>query len=601
MRPITPEAPLHVGDVLHHPAFGFAHVESVDEGGANVRWERAGPNHPVHVTAAGLADAYRRCDPRGLLARSVENLEATRALLTREPLTALALLLVDLGGKQRREDLRDWLSERRLVGDGRFDDWWSAVAELLPGDGRFVVKRNTLALADGIGYPQVSSAQTTPLPPPGTLPAVSAFAFAIRLSRALAEAHARGACLDGERTAISLSGAAGVALRTRPSPGPARLREDVRVVMRTVLEQVLGPLPSSMDLADDELTALVGSVDPVVPFELLGVTQEALATNPDLRPADGLALLARLTAASATHELRLQMPHHPSAAAIVGFNSHIGTVKSLQGQTNQDAFLVVGEPQLAMVAVADGISLSSAGSGDLAAQLFARSMVSWWEEHGRGLAEASPGKVHAMLAEGLRRANRLICEQALRLAGGDLERHVPMGTTAILAVTRGNRVHLVGLGDSRAYVVGPHGVSIVSSDLNLESLRLHEALSGREVEWDEPRHSLTSYLGHFTMDGRVEMAPSLIRTFTLLPDEWLILASDGLTDYAADQEALTARRIGRAVREAVGHSPGARAMDLCRRLVDLANRGGGGDNITVLALTLSAEEGAPLDEEPLPS
>lgn len=600
MLPVPSVDALRPGDVLHHPAFGFATVESADAQGAALRWERPGPNHPGQVPPSVLADVYRRCDGRGLLARSVENPDAARALLTREPLTALALLLLDLGDRLRKEDVRDWLAERRLVGDARFEDWWATVLPMAQADPRFVVRRGGLGLVEGATWDRLAPSAPVELPGPGTLPAAAALGFASRLARALAEAHAAGEVLAGERDAITNAGT-GFRLRTRPAASPDEPREDVRVVMRLVLEQVLGRLPSPADLADDDLCPLVSAVEPSLPLELLAVAQECLARTSERRPADALALCERLAVASACHELRHQLPLAPHAGLVAGFNTHIGAVKSLQSQTNQDAFWVVGDPSLALVGVADGISLSSAGTGDLAAFLLARTMRTQWEEHGASLVDAPPGRVHAFLYEALRRANKVICDQALRLAGGDLDRHVPMGTTALAAVIRGNRVHLAGMGDSRAWVVGRFGAAVATADGNLQSLRLREALSGRDVEWDEPRHSLTSYCGHFTMDGRIEMPTVFTRTFTLLPDEWLVLATDGLSDYADEEEAGVGRVLVRQVREATGATPGARAMDLARRLVDAANRGGGGDNVTVLALTLSADDAPERERTPVPS
>lgn len=600
MFPIPSVEALRAGDVLHHPAFGFATVDSVDGQGAALRWERAGPNHPARVSAAGLADAFRRCDSRGLLARSVESPDAARALLTREPVVAVALLLLDLGGRQRVQDLRDWLTERRLVGDARFEEWWGAVSPLVQGDPRFVLRRGALALVDGVTHESLAPSAPIELPGPGTLPATSALGFATRLARSLADAHAAGQSLAGDRSAVTVAGA-GFRLRTLPARSPGELREDVRFVMRLVMEQVLGPLPSRADLADDDLVPIAASADPALPFELLAVAADALAKTPALRPADGLALLERLVVASAVHDLRAAMPHAPRAGIAVGFDTHIGMAKSLQGQTNQDTFLVLGDPSLALVGVADGISLSSAGSGDLASFLFARSIRASWDDHGASLADAPPAKVHAFLQDAVRRANKLICDQALRLAEGDLDRHIPMGTTALLALVRGNRVHLLGIGDSRAYVVGRFGVGVASTDANLQALRLRETLAGREVEWDEPRHALTSYAGHFTVDGKVEMPEVFTRTFTLLPDEWLLLATDGLSDYAADEEADVARVLAAATREVDEPSPTQRAMAVARSLVDAANRGGGGDNTTVLALTLSADDAADREDGPVPS
>ena len=53
------------------------------------------------------------------------------------------------------------------------------------------------------------------------------------------------------------------------------------------------------------------------------------------------------------------------------------------------------------------------------------------------------------------------------MAGGDLTRHIPMGTTAVVAIVRGDRVHIVSLGDSRAYLVGATGAALLTADQNL--------------------------------------------------------------------------------------------------------------------------------------
>jgi serine/threonine protein phosphatase PrpC len=96
-------------------------------------------------------------------------------------------------------------------------------------------------------------------------------------------------------------------------------------------------------------------------------------------------------------------------------------------------------------------------------------------------------------------------------------------------------------------------------------------------------------------------APPFTRALTLLPGEWLILCSDGLTDYGGPEEAAIGTLLTATVRDAKGATPAARAMDICRALVDAANRGGGGDNVTVLALTLSSEYGAAPNEGSVPS
>ena len=98
MLPLTPDSPPRPGDVLHHPAFGFATVEERDSTGSVLRWEHQGSSHPVHVKDTALGNAYRRCLADGLLARSVRGPDEARMFFETEPLGAVALLLAELGG-----------------------------------------------------------------------------------------------------------------------------------------------------------------------------------------------------------------------------------------------------------------------------------------------------------------------------------------------------------------------------------------------------------------------------------------------------------------------------------------------------------------------
>ena len=69
--------------------------------------------------------------------------------------------------------------------------------------------------------------------------------------------------------------------------------------------------------------------------------------------------------------------------------------------------------------------------------------------------------------------------------------------------------------------------------------------------------------------------PPAVRRFTLLSGESLVLSSDGLNDYAAPSAAALATLLEEAC---TASDPDAAA----RLLVDRANAGGGGDNVTVI-------------------
>ena len=599
MFPIGPSDSLRVGDVVHHPAFGFASVIDVDERGASLRLSRERDQSPTHVARHGLATSWRRCRPGGLLARHVTEPDAVRALGKDDPVALLGLLLADLPDPQPVGHAQDWM--REVVGESGFDGWWSAVLALAGVDGRFILDDGCIALSDdttGDAFDQGSEGvedaempEPTPVrldvaPARADATTASLWTSALGLARALAQIHALGqnALRDDDRASFGSEGWS-VASDTEHAPPSI----DVAWAMRRFAQEALGArLPAELESVQvvDLLPAAVPSIAP----ELLGVMRMALARDAALRPSDGLALCLRLGLAYSASESRRTLPLRPTGHIRAGFDTHIGTVKSLASQANQDAFLLAGEPQQALFCVADGISTASAGTGDLASSLAIRTLRLQWTVHAASLKDADDESVHKFLRGAMERANRLICESAARIAGGDLSRHVPMGTTAVVGVTRGDLVRLAAVGDSRAYIVGRHGVAPLLFDQNLNAVRLRQVASGGTASWDRDGYALVGYLGHFDELGEALLPPLFTRTFRLLPGEWLIIASDGLSDHAADEEAAVYTMIERAVAESSSRpNEGAAAMSIARRLTLAANEGTGGDNVTVLALTLGAE------------
>lgn len=600
MQSIPSVDAVFVGDTLHHPAFGFATVEAVDEGGAALRWELQGANHPVHASPAALGSSYRRCDPRGIFAESVREPAAARMRVQIDPLTAIALLVWELDGPMRREDIRDWLAARRLFPAERFDVWWDALQPLLRDDARFAVRNDTIALVEGQGADDLLARRVAMLPAPGTLPPAAAFGLGLDMARRLASVHAAGLGVVPDRQKIEIDGNE-VRFHTRGAPTAEGRRGDVLWAARTLLEQVIGPLPPHERVPTSTLTPLIAVKAPELPPELVAVLAEALADDPWLRPADGLALLERLHTAESVRSLRAAVGWAREAHAVASYDTHIGAMKALAGQTNQDAFLLLGDPTLSLLCVFDGISQCTVGSGDLASGLCAGALRQHWGERLGALRPANSDALHGFLRDGLRRANEAVCDAAARLAGAELESCIPMGSTALCALTRGNRVHLAALGDSRAYVVGRHGAALLTYDQNVLADRVKtkrgDARPDRSWngDWTSHGNALVGFCGHFDEALQPALPPLFTRTLELLPGEWLILCSDGFTDYAAGEEAAVCRLLSEIVEEARRAHPGANpssvAMEICPRLVLAANRGGGGDNVTVLALTLSSEYG----------
>jgi serine/threonine protein phosphatase PrpC len=367
-----------------------------------------------------------------------------------------------------------------------------------------------------------------------------------------------------------------------PTPFPigeaASAEADVLGAAVTLIEAMLG-VPWPVDVPPDRITPYLRAAVPDLPASALAPIDAALHPTPELRPRNGAAWLDMWARSATAEEARRLAENDDSPRWDVGYDSHVGIAKLLVTQTNQDALFVGVEGSQALLVVCDGISTSSAGTGDQASGITAHVLGSLWEQRREALAGASKGEILAFLERALRLANQAVCEAALRMAGGTLDGRVPMGTTCVAALVRGNRVFLAWLGDSRAYLVGGYGASLLTADHNqsLSHLLLYQA-DGR-AHWDPTGYALTSFVGSFDDQFRPDPIPMSHRSFRIRPGERLVLCSDGVTDYIASTHPDVSAAIRRAA--FAGDPPLA-----ARALVDLANRGGGGDNATAIVAAL---------------
>jgi PPM family protein phosphatase len=392
----------------------------------------------------------------------------------------------------------------------------------------------------------------------------------IGLARALALRHAQGETGGVHSARVTPEGTLELGA---PEAGTAS--QDVRDALRLLCELAVGRTPDRAQLGDEALLAHLPALAPHLPPAWLAVAARALSPQAALRPSGGLDLWEQLAQAEATDRVRAAAPPRPRARLQVGADTHIGRLKARAGQTNQDAVWHATRGGLSFLVVADGISVSTAGSGDVASNLLVKTIARRWDERADRLVDASDDALEAFLVESLARANDAICATSLRIVGGQLANHMPMGTTAILAMARGGTVLLAALGDSRAYVVGAAGAASVLGDQNLRGAWLASWLRGAPITLDGEGHALIGYVGRFNADEQPAALPPALRRLTLLPGESLVLCSDGLNDYAAGSASELAGMLEQACAMA---DPEAAA----RALVARANEGGGGDNITVL-------------------
>jgi protein phosphatase len=225
-----------------------------------------------------------------------------------------------------------------------------------------------------------------------------------------------------------------------------------------------------------------------------------------------------------------------------GVRSHPGLLRS----SNEDS--VYAGPRL--LAVADGMGGHAAGE---VASAVAIATVA-------PLDHDVPGAdLTAALRESARTANAHLRD----MVAGDPEL-AGMGTTLDALLFNGNRLGLLHIGDSRVYLLRDDELTQVTHDHTfVQSLIDSGRISEEEASTHPQRSVITKVL-----DGHDDLEPDLSVRETRVGDRWL-LCSDGLTGPVSSLETL---------QEALSLPD---PQEACDRLVELALRGGGPDNVTV--------------------
>ena len=345
---------------------------------------------------------------------------------------------------------------------------------------------------------------------------------------------------------------------------PTSIESNIQKITRKILKHYF-PL-CAINIPEETLVAHLQMLAPSLPMDLLSIFQDAICGTITVPQT----IMARIENA----QLRSEQRKTPPIVDYwdVDFDTHIGKRKARLGQTNQDYFFIGEDGKNALFMVADGISISNAGSGNLASNIAAQVISHMWKEEKEHLRLATPQKVEELLTNFLYNANYNICESSKNLSKNGIENDVPMGTTILLAYAQGSTITLASLGDSRAYLITDDGPMILTGDHNVRGERLR---MGLRYEESNSGNALMRYLGYFNEQYEIALPKPEIYSFDILPGERLLLCSDGYTDYASYRHCDLVMLIRDAMEQPTLASS-------CNHLIMQANQGGGGDNITVL-------------------
>ena len=218
-------------------------------------------------------------------------------------------------------------------------------------------------------------------------------------------------------------------------------------------------------------------------------------------------------------------------------------------QQNEDCFIVDSKNDL--FAVADGVGGQPAG--EIASQVALDQVLHFLHE----IQEPVTDPVQAF-NEAIQLSNREVC----RVAAQKPEWH-GMATTLVAAWLRDQALVIANVGDSRAYLVRDQEIVQITEDHNLrnEQKRLGLKLSDEEISGMS--NVVTRVLGS-------EESEPEGRIIDVQIGDRLLLCSDGLTGMIDDGIIQTVIQSTTSPQEG------------CRMLIDLANRNGGKDNITLI-------------------
>lgn len=201
-------------------------------------------------------------------------------------------------------------------------------------------------------------------------------------------------------------------------------------------------------------------------------------------------------------------------------------------------------------------------NGELASRMASEEFQKIAEEMNTETLESD---IDNMMRQAFLNANRRIVEEQLF--------HAMYGTTGTVVCTNGKNFKVFHLGDSRAYLWREETLYQITQDQTLAQLKI----SAGFYEADDPlvekeKHQLTEYIGRdMTME---HLAPLESEWLELLPNDKILLCSDGLYDMCSDTEINDIIKKNNSIEE------------ITKQLVTLALEHGGIDNITCLLLEI---------------
>ncbi len=234
------------------------------------------------------------------------------------------------------------------------------------------------------------------------------------------------------------------------------------------------------------------------------------------------------------------------------------TDKGRVRDSNQDAYAVGEFPdEVAWAVVCDGMGGEAGGNiaSALAVKVISDKINASYREN------MKDSSIKNMLHSALVAANMEVFD----MADSNSDLH-GMGTTVVCAIVKDSKAFIAHAGDSRAYVYDGRLMQVTTDHSLVQKLLDSGRITKEEAEHHPYKNRITRAIG---VDKSIEIDFDEIE---LNDDDVLILCTDGLSNYVTDDEL-------------IGEVQDGKYYAFADRLVKKANFNGGGDNVTVVAIS----------------
>ena len=144
------------------------------------------------------------------------------------------------------------------------------------------------------------------------------------------------------------------------------------------------------------------------------------------------------------------------------------------------------------------------------------------------LDETDSKAIQTAIREAVAEAN-----QEILGSSGTVTEYSNMGTTVVLALFRGEKVFVAGIGDSRAYRLRSGRLEQLTKDHSLADALVEAGTITRE---ELPNHKFKNILYLYLGSKDARGGPEDVRVLDVQPGDRFLLASDGLTGVVHDDE-----------------------------------------------------------------